>query len=372
MSRLIKIVLIFLILAMAAGGTYLYLQTQEPGGPGDVDVASEQVTNADMLKTQAQRDEFAQKWETFAADINKTVWNYIDYAQGEGARYQCDTVIMDKVGTETIYGCDLNVVFVIHNFPRYTSADPIGPQDPELNAVLDELITQSGMLQKAAELDILKLDDTFFNTPTKDYNKRFEMTTLARDEIGDQFVKRIDFEAVAIYFHNQIPPNIPLEEAKAAAKAKMDILYDRINSGEITMYEAGQEIINDNITGDTTGVKMEDLDRMWDTNAYLQITGHVFDNDIFIDPVYDEELRSLGEGQISTVRVFRDFSIPEDKPELWLEAGSDNAPFIESGYLIFKLNKIDFGLGEEFSQGNLEGIDNEIKNEFKEGAEIKL
>lgn len=344
---------------MSAVGTYLFLQTQDQ--TGDVDVASEQVTNADMLKTQAQRDEFAQKWTTFTADTNNTVWNYITYAQGEGARYKCDTVIMDHVGTETIYGCDLNVIFAMHDFVNYTTTNPIGPQDPNLNAILDELITQSGMLQKAAEQNIIELDDTFFNTPTKDYPKRAEMVGTAREAIGDQFVKKIDFEFISIYFHDEYPPkNLSIEEAKAAAKTKIDILYDRINSGEITMKQAGDEIKADNIKGDTTGVSMKDLDPLYDLNAYLKVEGHKFDYQILLDPAYDEELRSLGEGQISTVRLVKDMDF------------TNNKELIDSAFLIFKMNKIDFGLGGEFTEGSSEGIQESIKEELKGDAQIKL
>lgn len=373
-SRTVYIVLI--ILTFVLGGLAIWigwrLSTEDTVTPEGTEAASEQVTNADKLKTQAQRDDFAARWEKFVEDKTHDIWDYIKYAlTDEGGRYECDTVIMDNVGDETLYGCDLNVVFVIHDFQTYTSSEAINAQNSGLNTVLDELITQSGLLQKAAELDVFSLDSTFFNAPTKDHIKRLDRVSLARDEIGDLFIKTVDFEAIVIYFHNQKDPLIPIGQAQQAAKNKMDLLYARLQNGEITMEQAGEEISSDNITGDTTGVSLSDLDPVFGLNAYMKITGHQFDQQIFVDSTYDEELKSLGEGQISTVRLFKDFKFEDEDiaKQLLVE---DTAEMVDSGYIIFKLNKINFGLQGDLTGDNPEEVDSKIKDSFDDNVDIKL
>lgn len=342
-------------------GTRLSQQTEVT--PSDTEAASEQVTNADKLKTKAQREAFAQRWADFMADQTHDVWDYIEYAlTDDGGRYECKTAIMDSVGEETLYGCDLNVIFVLHDFENYITTDAIGPQNASLNAILDELITQSGLLQKAAELGYMVLDSTFFNNPDKNHLKRLEQVKVARDQIGDQFVKTVDFEAIVIYFHNQQDPEIPLDQAKAAAKAKMDILYSRLQSGSITMEQAGAEIASDNIIGDTTGISLIKLDPVYDGNAYMKILGHQFDQQIFIDSTYDEELKSLGEGQFSTVRLFKDYSFADN--DVASQITDENIEMVESGYIIFRLIKINFGLQSDFSGNSMDEVEEKIKNNY--------
>lgn len=363
---------VFLI-TVVLGGVAVWigwrLQQEDDVTPEESEAASEEVIAADKLKTQAQRDAFAQLWREFAADETNKDSDYIEFALGDGARYECSTDIM-TVGEESLYGCDLNAVFVLHEFLTYSSAGAISAQNSDLNAVLDELITHSGLLQKAAELDILKLDDTFYNNPEKNMLKRFSKVKKARNEIGDQFVKRVDFEAVVIYFHNQIDPEIPLEDAKTAAKTKMDVLYERIKSGEITMEEAGNEIMNDSIKGDTTGVSLSKLDRLYEYNAYSRITGHAFGDPIFTDSVYDEELRSLGEGQMSTVRLCHDFKFTDEE---FLNA-EDVSEFewVESCYIVFKVIRIDLGLGADLESGTREELEESIEGDYKENTTLNI
>ncbi|MBN2015290.1 hypothetical protein JW766_00455 [Candidatus Dojkabacteria bacterium] len=372
-SRIIMLVILFITLILGGVAIWLGLRLgkEEEVTPEESEAASEEVTNADTLKTQAQREEFNRKWQTFIADETKTWRDYVEYAMGEGARYECTRVIMSNVGAESLYGCDLNALFVIYDLPTYISTQPIGPQDPNLNAVLNELITDSGLLQKAAEMDIITLDETFFNSPSKDMFERFSKVETARVAIGDQFVKRVDFEAVVIYFHNEYDPQIPLEQAKEAAKTKMDILYGRLETGEITMRQAGEEIINDNIQGDTTGVSLTQLDRLYKENAYIEVIGHEFGERIFKDEVYDEELRSLGEGQMSTVRLCKDYKFT---PEELFEANGETTefPLVDSCYIIFKVNKITFGLGREFSGDTLEEVEDSIQDNYDQAVDYNL
>jgi hypothetical protein len=270
------------------------------------------------------------------------------------------------VGNETLYGCDLNALFVLMDFETYTTTDVILASNTELNTVLDSLITDSGILQLAEEEGILTLDETYFNSPDKDIFTRYAQTSAARDVVGDQFVKKIDWEAIVIYFRNEIdPPYVSedghtLEEAMAVAKAKMDVLYERMNGGEITMAQAGEEIANDNISGDTTGVSMTKLDRLYAENSYFEAEGYSFGGRFFKDEVYDEELRSLGKGQMSTVRTCKDYL-----EEAYMV--DTTAELVDSCYIIFKVNEIYFGSGKEevvVSGNTQEDLENNIGNNY--------
>jgi hypothetical protein len=199
-------------------------------------------------------------------------------------------------------------------------------------------------LQEAQKRGLIVLDATIYNSSTKDPVKRIDALRNLRDTLGHSLDKTVDYEAVVIYFHNQVDPKIPLEQAQAAAKAKIDNLYARLQSGEITMKQAGDEIIADSIEGDTTGVSLANLDTLYKENAYESRQGHVFDSRFFTDETLDEELRSLGDGQMSTVRLCKDYKFTDEELFSSLDGGPPlNAPIVDSCYIIFKVNKIDFG-----------------------------
>lgn len=336
-----------LTLVVAGGGAGYYLSQQN----SDVRqrAASEQVTGAETSRTAADWGVFNQTWRTFMADPSHDWVSYVRESQAGGARYKCDEAIM-KVGEETLYGCDLNAMFVIYEPDAYIQPAAIGPQDPKLNSVLDAMITNSGLLQEAQKRGLVNLDETIYNSPTKDQVKRMDTLRELRDSLGNSLNKTVDYEAIAIYFHNQVDPKIPLDQAQTAAKAKMDNLYTRLQSGEITMKQAGDEIAADDIKGDTTGVSLANLDTQYQTNAYNFREGHNFDSDFFTDSSLNEELRSLGEGQMSTVRLCKDHSFTEQELfDAMQQQQTPNFPIVDSCYIIFKVNKINFGWSGENS-----------------------
>lgn len=336
-----------LTLVVAGGGVGYYMTQQSTDNRQKA--ASEQVTGAETSRTATDWGVFNQTWHTFMADPSHDWVSYVQESQTNGARYKCDEPIM-KVGEETLYGCDLNALFVVYEPEAYIQPAAIGPQDPKLNSVLDALVTNSGLLQEAQKRGLITLDDTIYNSPTKDPVKRMDALRELRETIGNTFNKTVDYEAVAIYFHNQVDPQIPLDQAQAAAKAKMDNLYARLKSGEITMQQAGDEIAADNIKGDTTGVSLAKLDQQYKENAYNLREGHNFDSEFFTDSSLDEELRSLGEGQMSTVRLCKDHSFTEQEMyDAMQKQQTPNFPLVDSCYIIFKVNKINFGWTDQSS-----------------------
>lgn len=329
-------------LVVFGGGATYYLMQQNQ----DIrqQAASEEVTQTERFQEQADWTNFNEKWQAVINDETKGWEDYVAYAMGEGARYECKAPIM-TVDQETLYGCDLNALFILYEPQAYIAPSAISPQDSTLNSVLDGLITNSALLQEGQNQSLLTLSENVFNSPNKDMFARLAAVKEMRTVFGDQLEKRVDFEVITIYFHNQIDPLIPLEQAKTAAKAKMDVLYSRLKAGEITMAQAGAEIAANKITGDTTGVSLAQLDRLYDKNAYISRIGHKFNSRIFKDPVYDDELRSLGEGQLSTVRLCKDYKFTQEELAKSEETGEElNAPMVDSCYLIFKVNKINYGL----------------------------
>ncbi len=329
-------------LVVFGGGATYYLMQQNQ----DIrqQAASEEVTQTERYQEQADWISFNEKWQTIMNDETKGWEDFVAYAMGEGARYECKAPIM-TVDQETLYGCDLNALFILYEPQAYIQATAISPQDSTLNSVLDGLITNSALLQEGKNQGLISLTSNIFNSPDKDMFSRLAAVKSMRTVFEDQLEKRVDFEVITIYFHNQVDPLIPLEEAKAVAKAKMDILYERLKAGEITMEQAGAEIAADQIVGDTTGVSLSQLDPIYDKNAYISRIGHKFNARIFKDPVYDDELRSLGEGQISTVRLCKDYKFTQEELAASEASGEElNAPMVESCYVIFKVNKINYGL----------------------------
>lgn len=335
-----------LVVAGAGAGYYLTQRNQDVRQQA----ASEEVTGTEQSRTATEWGIFSQQWNEFLNDSNNDWAAYVTQSQTPaGARYKCDEPIM-KVGEETLYGCDLNALFILYEADAYIQPKAIGPQDPALNAVLDAMITNSGLLQEAQKRELIVLDENIYNSATKDPIARINTLRDLRDTIGTSFNKTVDYEAVVIYFHNQIDPKIPLAEAQVAAKAKMDTLYSRLQAGEITMEQAGVEIATDNITGDTTGVSLASLDDQYKENAYALREQHNFDSEFFTDTSLNEELRSLGDGQMSTVKLCKDRKFTEQEFYAAIENQEvPNFPIVDSCYIIFKLNKINFGWLEEGS-----------------------
>jgi hypothetical protein len=337
----------------------LYFYLRKPSVTVDEKI-EQQLVSAERFKTSEEWAEFNKKWQIFLADGRNSSEEYITYSQGEGARYTCNTEVM-QVGEEKLYGCDLNALFVLLAFDSYIKPTSVRSDDPQLTEAVDGLVADSGLLQEAKRLQLLELNELFYNSPTKNTLERFAKLKKIRREYDLKLEKTVDFEAVVIYFHNQIDPKIPLAEAQAAAKTKIDILYNRLKSGEITMEQAGTEIKNDKITGDTTGVSLANLDLVFADNAYIRQEQHKFDSAFFKDTRLDDILRELPEGGMSGVETCKDYKFTSQ--ELYSDPYKDDFPFIDSCYLILKSNKVNFGLLDPGS--NYTSAEEYIKVKYK-------
>ncbi len=344
-------------------GIFLYfvLSKEEESQISDSDVI-QIVNESDTLKDEDDYQEFKSKWDNYidSEDASGNISAYLSYALGEGARYDCNTAIM-KVGEETLYGCDLNVQFVMKEFQNYISGEL---EDEVLQDMIDEAVIQSGILQKGEELGIITLDDTFYNSPDKSMAKRFQKVEDVREEFESSYIKRLDYEVITIYFHNQQKPeNLTLEQAKSIAMEKISILHDRLKRGEITMEEAGNELLTDNITDDTTGVSISELDPVYQQNVYTKAVGREYGVIMFKDNTADKVLKSLGEGEISDILTLKDY---EFTMEEWAEASTDDSfPLVDSCYVVIQLSDVKNGKSGTSIAESIDNIDEVILEEYK-------
>jgi hypothetical protein len=154
-----------------------------------------------------------------------------------------------KVGAETIYQIDLD------SQKEYYIGDASDVTDKEF---LDKIARDSAILQGAAKDGFLKLDASFFNSPTKDYSLR--MTKVAEAQAAIEKVENyVSGYVVSIWFANDEPPKAGYENAKRIAKQKIDALHADVKSGKITIQQAGNAIRND--------TSLADLDAAYKVNA---------------------------------------------------------------------------------------------------------
>ncbi len=357
---------------IVGGGIFLYYSYQESKGDKEGVITEKEIISSvsgiDTIRSEDDLQSFKSNWDYYidGKDLSteSNIGAYLTYAQEGGSRYDCDTPIM-KVGEETIYGCDLNVQFVMRDFKDYVEGYGEDFESNVLASMIDEVIIQSGLLQKGAELNIIELDELFYNSPDKSMSERFDKVDQVREELEAGYIKRIDYEVITIYFHNQEEPeNIPLEEAKEIAYEKMEILYNRLKSGEITMEEAGDEIKNDNITGDTTGISLEDLDPIYEQNSYIKVIGREYGKSLFKDSSADDIVRDLDIGEISEILTLKDYKFTnEEFREATIE---ENFPLVDSCYAIIELNSFDMGENGVFVAETVEGINEAILVEYSD------
>ena len=233
------------------------------------------------------------KW----ADRKDYPLNYsVPYALYEVPRFESGNVVM-TVGEERIFTDDFNYeLFVFHN-PDFVSGDDMS--DDLLLAVANNLIDQSAALQEGEEEGTVRLYVDFYDTEEKDYEMRNQTYTQVQESVGSTSVFEMTGEVISAWFYNMEPPEMGIEDAREYTEELITDLHARIESGEITMEEAGNMIKDDPV--------MKDIDPGLEGNAYapFSILG---DAQTFTDPELQKEIISLSEGELSPVLVGRDRS----------------------------------------------------------------
>jgi hypothetical protein len=292
-KRFLSIFLIIITLLLAASAAWIgwRLSNGLPILPDFSQAASQEVWNAEIPKTAVARQAFEDGWKSLEKDPTLTFEKAKAYVFAGGARFESNTPIL-KVGTETLYGKDLNYYMFLYHYNDYISHEPL--TDAKIDPGIDILISNSLILQKAEELGLVKLDSTVFNSVNKDYTKRNELVTKYTPEVDKYFVETISGEVIFVWFNNNTVP-VSLEEGKAVAKKKIDELYTKLESGQITMEQAAQMIIDD------PEIEAK-ADPDADGNAYLSFTTQKgYYPPLFWSPEMTESLWALGNGQLSKV-----------------------------------------------------------------------
>ncbi len=272
---------------------------------------------------------FAQIWQQ-ALSQNLSFEEYKSLALTTGGRFANTPVL--KVGQETIYGNDLNYLALFYAFDDYVKAAPLS--QPVLNRLADLAMEDSMWLQKAAERGLLNLKPEVFNSAEKNYTERNRLITLAPQALGLAMIERISGEAVAIWFNNDgSPQELTVSERKALAYQKIKLIHDRILAGEINFKQAGEIIANDSQIG-------QQLDKAYKNNAYMSFSQLSRNEGPFSFENLNDEVWSLGEGQVSGILVGKDSNS--------LEAEAENL------YLIVK---VDQRSGEVSPKNSQELID---------------
>jgi len=293
--------------------------------------------------TQAERkdlDIFAQCWQEALAQKG----SFADYKKltlGECGRFKNVPIL--KIGEETLYGNDLNYLFLFYHFQDYTSASKI-PQEA-LNKVVDEATSDSVILQEAIKENLLTSSVEFFNSSDKDYTTRNEKINFAKQSLSDKFVQKISGETISIWFNNDVSP-LGVEQGKKLALAKMQDLQQKIKSGQLTFAQAGEAIKNDAEIG-------QKIDPAYKNNAHFIFSDIEKGKGPFTMENLNQEAWSLGEGQESDIVIGK--------------AATANGQQSEQLYMIIKINK---RTGEAKAANTDELINNYIKQTQKENLNL--
>ena len=215
----------------------------------------------------------------------------------EEAKFPLKKVIA-VVGRETLYGRDLNYELSIY-FPKaYKSDEPV-PDDIKQKA-LEQIIENSLLLQTAADEGLIALNEKVFNNLNKEYRARNILVNSIEEKANQKLVNWVKGELISIWFKNIYEPKMGLEAARQITRAKMDGIYSRFKSGNLTSLEqAAEEIKND--------PALALIDPSYQGNAYIAFEieqGEEF----FIDPKIQEVAFKLPVNQLSEILVGQDQS----------------------------------------------------------------
>ncbi len=163
-----------------------------------------------------------------------------------------NTSVVAKVGDENLYQKDLDYEFSIYPQKNYPNIQKI---------ILEKMITDSIILQGAKADGLIVLDDSIYNNPDKDYEKRVSTVQSAKKQV-DSHVSAIEGYVVSIWYHNNnwVGP-LGLEKSKEEAFQKIKVLHDDVVARKITIEKAGERIKED--------TSIAQLDQAYTSNALL-------------------------------------------------------------------------------------------------------
>lgn len=195
--------------------------------------------------------------------------------------------VFAKVGDEYLYEADLNYELAYYPTSNDGTAEDI---------LTKKLIDDSIILQGAAEEGLIKLDNTIYNSPDKDYQKRID-TVMDLKEKLDQKATVLEGSVIAIWFHNMQPGSVGYEKGKQIASTEISRLQKAVKDGSITMLQAGTQLKNN--------AQLAQVDPSYRANAYFEFA--VSDNQkITYSPTIDQQIYQLNKGDVSAVLTGKD------------------------------------------------------------------
>lgn len=203
--------------------------------------------------------------------------------------------IILKVGIENIYSSDYS--YELNQLPNNISDNN--------NLIIGKLIKDSKIIQTAARENRIQLDNTFFNTPNKDYGKRVESINSIKSQISSEG-DIIKGAVISIWFYNneQIG-SLGYVGGKDFAYKKITELHDKVTSGKLTVSQAGQAIIADTSIGQ--------IDKVFQSNAIYWFNSKKNDKKpISLNAEMDEEIWNLQPGQTSKVYLTKIYDSKSD------------------------------------------------------------
>lgn len=160
--------------------------------------------------------------------------------------------IVAVVGEENIYRIDLE------NQRSLYAGDSSAIPDAE---VLNTIAQDSVILQGGQADGLIKLDETFYNSPNKNYITRLKQVATIREAVEARS-GNLKGSVISIWFANDEPPAMGYEQAKVFAKDKITALHEQVKSGRLTMDQAAQQIKND--------TSLAQIDTAYKVNAIIR------------------------------------------------------------------------------------------------------
>ena len=120
------------------------------------------------------------------------------------------------------------------------------------------------------------------------------------EKVAEKLVNSVKGEMISIWFKNINEPKMGLETARQITRVKIEGIYQRLQSGQLTdLKSAGEEIKND--------PALALIDPSYQGNAYLEFEINQGEH-FFIDPKIQTEAFQLPVNQLSEILVGQDQS----------------------------------------------------------------
>jgi hypothetical protein len=203
--------------------------------------------------------------------------------------------VIAQVGEERIYGKDLNYELAY---------GPVNPDREMRQLFFDKVLVDSMILQEARKRGMVQLDDSVYNSVSKNNKKRVDLVAQIKQEVAADAAK-IEGSVISVWFYNEIAPDMGYQRAKQYTLEKITAVHERVKNGQLTMEQAANEIRKD--------AELAKADPAYATNAYFEFSANE-DEKITFSSEFDSVVRNLQPGGVSDVVTVQDQPADQDKP----------------------------------------------------------